>query len=132
MTIGDANSGGNPAALLTNGPYTIGVLVTVNSTAGPVTLGTLGSGLTTFSSSLSLNGNNTVTLSSPAGGSVQFGKIYATGTGAVTIPAPSNVIFNSGDYVLGGNPPYRRDPDAQHLCQSRQRGNHGQQRPPDA
>ena len=35
VTIGDANSAGNPAALVTNGPYTIGRPVTVNATAGP-------------------------------------------------------------------------------------------------
>ena len=50
MTIGDANSAGNPAALLTSGPYTIGLPVTVNATAGPTTLGTISSGGTsTFS-----------------------------------------------------------------------------------
>ena len=42
VTIGDANSGNNPAALLINGPYAIGLPVTVNATAGPTTLGSVG------------------------------------------------------------------------------------------
>ena len=35
ISIGDANSAGNPAALLTNGAYTIGRPITVNATPAP-------------------------------------------------------------------------------------------------
>ena len=51
---------------------------------------------------ITLNGSNTVTLSKPAGGAVTIGAngnggIAGTGTGALTIPVGSNVVFNRPD-----------------------------------
>ena len=43
VAIGNANSAGNPAALLTGGPYNLGLPITVNASAGPATLGTISS-----------------------------------------------------------------------------------------
>ena len=87
ITIGDANSGGNPAALVTNGPYIIGRAITVNATAGPTTLGTIAAGTSTYSGAISLGEN--VALSAAAGGSALFtGAI--TGAGGITAASTGN------------------------------------------
>ena len=90
---------GTAATLETNSTYTIAVPINVNATSGPAILGTTSSsGTATFSNTLTLNGSNTVTLSSPAGGAVLVsGNIAGTGIGAVTIAAPSTVIFRGLD-----------------------------------
>ena len=84
VTIGDANSAGNAAALVTNGDYTIARPITVNSTAGPATLGTIATGTSTYSGAIVLD--NSAMLSAPAGGSAIFtGPI--TGTSGITAAA---------------------------------------------
>ncbi len=89
ITIGDANSAGNPAALVTNGPYTIARPITVNATAGPTTLGTVAAGTSTFSGAITLDNSGSVTLSAAAGGSAVFtGPI--SGTGGITAASPGN------------------------------------------
>ena len=101
ITLGDANSGGNPAALVTNGPYTIARPITVNATAGPATLGTIGSGVSTFSGAIALNRSGT--LSAAAGGSVLFtGSISGTGGITAGYPGSSNVSFATTNSYSGG------------------------------
>ena len=97
MTIGDANSAGNAAALLTSGPYTIARPVTVNGRRRPHDLGNDQPPGNSIFTGLTLNGGNTVTLSSPAGGTVNFGAIGGSGTGALVIAAPSNITINGAD-----------------------------------
>ena len=66
------------------------------------TLGTLAAAaLTIFSGLLTLNGSSAVTLSTPAGGTVKFNAITGSGTGGLTIPAPSNVLFNNTVTIPG-------------------------------
>ena len=65
ITIGDANSGGNPAGLVRNGAYEIDREITVNGgtfSPGPVTLGTIGTGTSTYTGVIVLNSGNSVTL----------------------------------------------------------------------
>ncbi len=100
ITIGDGNSGGNPAALVTNGAYEIDRPITINATAGPTTLGTVAGGTSTYTGVITQNNATSLTLTSPAGGAVLFsGSI--TGSGGVTIAAASNIVF-SGSNFNGG------------------------------
>ena len=71
ITIGDANSGGNPAALVTDGRVHIGRPITVNATAGPTTLGTIAAGTSTYSGAILVN-SSSVALSAAAGSSALF------------------------------------------------------------
>ena len=104
ITVGDGNSGGNPAALLTSGPYTIGRPITFNNNADLATLGTLiTSGTATYSGAITLN-NSTypVSLSSPAGGTVLIStNIGGTGTSGVVVAAPSTIVFSGSDSYSG-------------------------------
>ena len=98
ITIGDANSGTNPAALVINGAYTVARPITVNATAGPTTLGGIAAAASTFSGPVTLN--EIVTLSAAASGSVTFsGGI--SGTGGVTAVSPGN-----GNVVLSATNSY--------------------------
>ncbi len=72
ITIGDANSGGNPAALVTGGAYTIGRPITVNATAGPTTLGTIGGGTSTYSGAILVNSSSVARKR----GARQFGVVH--------------------------------------------------------
>ena len=124
------NSYYDPAALLTNGPYTIGRPVSVGATAGPTTLGTIATGTTTYGGTIFLNNtSNGVTLSSPAGGAVLFsGNITGNGTGAMGIAAPSNIIFSGSNILQCGNQPRRRHLESQRRHDGRQRSNQRQRR----
>ena len=92
ITIGDANSGGNPAALVTNGAYTIGRAITVNANAGPTTLGGIAGRRFRLRGAITLSGtSNGVTLSAAAGGSVSFtGPISGASAAASPRPPPGN------------------------------------------
>ncbi|MGA2035853.1 MAG: autotransporter-associated beta strand repeat-containing protein, partial [Thermoguttaceae bacterium] len=115
ITIGDANSLTNPAALVTNGAYTIARPITVNVNAGPTTLGTtITSGTATFSGAISLN--NVVTLSAPSGGTALFTGVISDGgaLGGIVAgyPGSGNIIlsltganansYSGGTTVAGG------------------------------
>ncbi len=96
VTIGDGNSGVNPAALLIGGAWDISRPVTVNANAGPTTLGGSTSATSTFGYNAPqvITLNKSVTLSSAAGGSVWFyDTINGSGTAGITAAsAPSGNV----------------------------------------
>ena len=100
ITIGDASSTGNAAALLTTGAYAIARPITVNATAGPTTLGTTASGVSTYAGAIIQNNATPLALSSPAGGSVVFSGNIA-GSGGVTVAAPSTIVFSGSNSYTG-------------------------------
>ena len=73
---------------MTGGAYTIGRPITVNATAGPTTLGTIGGGTSTYSGAILVN-SSSVALSAVPGSSVLFtGNI--SGSGGITASSSGN------------------------------------------
>ncbi len=100
ITIGDANSGANPAALVTGGAFEIDRPITVNANAGPTTLGGItadaAAGGSNFAGTITLN--KSVTLSAAANGSVAFAGLntYSSTPGVFgTITGPGGITAAS-------------------------------------